>query len=272
MSQAVTAQPSATIQTASIWWRTRATILDLIIIALLQGLINMTFGSERITNAVLDPSTTGGFSSYTSTTAVDGFWLWVVAIGYYVLLEGLFGQTVGKAAVGIRVTGLDGHRAAAQQILVRNVLRVIDWFPGFYFLGALVARVSGGRQRIGDHLARTLVVPAAAVVGPWPTAEQRRQRKWIVAALVAVFLVACAAFSYFGRPPIVLANDAATGQFPGGQVSSYQAGLAEWHGSSVTFPVRYTRRANGESCTGKVTLDWHGFFEGWQMSSGESTC
>jgi len=90
--------------------------------------------------------------------------------------------------------------------------------------------------------------------------------------LVAVLLAACGAFSYFGRPPIVLANAAATGQFPGGQVSSYQAGLAEWHGSSVTFPVRYTRRANGESCTGKVTLDWHGFFEGWQMSSGESTC
>jgi len=144
VSQAVTAQPSATIQTASIWWRTRATILDLIIIALLQGLINMTFGSERITNAVLDPSTTGGFSSYTSTTAVDGFWLWVVAIGYYVLLEGLFGQTVGKAAVGIRVTGLDGHRAAAQQILVRNVLRVIDWFPGFYFLGARGGAGLGG--------------------------------------------------------------------------------------------------------------------------------
>lgn len=260
------------IQTASIWWRTRATILDLIVIALLQGLINLTFGSERITNAVLDPSTSGGFSSYTSTTAVDGFWLWVVAIGYYVLLEGFFGQTVGKAAVGIRVTNVEGHRAAVQQILLRNVVRVIDWLPGFYFLGALVARVSGGRQRIGDHLARTLVVPASAALGPWPTAAQRRQRKWIVAALVAVLLAVCGAFSYFGRPPIVLANAAATGQFPGGAVSNYQPGLADWHGTSVTFPVRYTRRANGERCTGRITLDWHGFFEGWQMSSGQTTC
>jgi hypothetical protein len=69
-----------------------------------------------------------------------------------------------------------------------------------------------------------------------------------------------------------LANAAATGQFPGGPVSDYQAGLAEWHGTSVTFPVRYTRRPSGESCSGKITLDWHGFFEGWQMSSGQTTC
>lgn len=272
MSQAVSAQAPSAIQVASLWWRTRAAILDLIIIALLQGLINITFGSEGITNAVLDPSTTGGFSRYTSTTAVDGFWLWVAAISYFVLLEALFGQTAGKAAVGIRVTGLDGRRASARQILVRNVLRPVDWLPGLYFLGALVARISGGRQRIGDHLAGTLIVPASAALGPWPTVQQRRQRKWIVVALVAVLLLVCGAFSYFGRPPIALSNLAATGQFPGGPVSRYQHGAAQWHGGSITYPVTYTQRPSGKSCAGTITLDWHGFFEGWQMSSAQSSC
>ncbi len=272
MSQAVSAQASSTIQTASIWWRTRAAILDLIIIALLQSLINLTFGNERITNAVIDPSTSGGFSSYAGTIAVDGIWLWVAAFVYYALLEGLFGQTLGKGAVGIRVTSLDGRQASPWQILVRNALRVIDWLPSFYFLGALVARISGGRQRIGDHLAGTLVVPAPAALGPWPTEQQRRQRKWFVAAVVAVFLIGCGAFSYFGRPPIVLSNIAATGQFPGGPVSGYQHGAAQWRAGSITYPVTYTRRDTGKSCTGTITLDWHGFFEGWQMSSGQSTC
>ena len=272
MSQAISAQALSTIQTASIWWRTRAAILDLIVISLIQGLINATFGSERITNAVLDPSTSGGFSSYTSTIAVDGIWLWVAAFCYYFLLEGFFGQTLGKLAVGIRVTGLDGRQATPWQIVVRNLLRAIDWVPGFYFLGALVARVSGGRQRIGDHLAGTFVVPASAAVGPWPSAEQRRQRKWIVTALVAVFVLVCGAFSYFGRPPIALGNIAAEGQFPGGPVSDYRHGAARWHGGSITYPVTYTQRRTGKSCTGTITLDWQGFLEGWQMSSGQSSC
>jgi len=230
LSQALSAQASSTLPAASIWWRTRAAILDLIVIAVLQALVNLTFGTMRITNVVVDPSTTGGFSSYTSTMAVDGFWLWVGAISYYLLLEQLFGQSLGKAAVGIRVTGLDGRRAAGWRILVRNLLRVIDWLPALYFLGALVARLTGGRQRIGDHLAGTIVVPASAALGPWPNAEQRRQRKWVVAGVVAVFLVACGVFSYLGRPPMALANSAELGEFPGGPVSSYQHGPAQWHG------------------------------------------
>jgi uncharacterized RDD family membrane protein YckC len=271
LDQAISAPAASAIQTASLWWRTRATILDLLIIGLLQALINMTFGAERITNAVVGPSTSGGFSSFTSTTAVDGFWLYVTAFAYYALLEGLFGQTLGKAAVGIRVTGLDGRQASVWQILVRNLLRVIDWLPLFYFLGALVARVSGGRQRIGDHLAGTFVVPAAAASGEWPSAEQRRQRKWMVAGLVALLLVVCGAFSYFGRPAIVLGNVAAEGQFPGGRVTNYQHGAARWHDGSVTYPVTYTQ-SSGTNCSGSITLDWHGFLQGWQMSTAESNC
>ena len=217
---------------------------------------------------MVDPSTTGGFSSYTSTTAVDAFWLWLVAISYFVILEGFFGQTVGKVAVGIRVTGLDGARATAWQIVIRNVFRVIDWLPVFYFLGALVARVTGGRQRIGDHVARTIVVPAGEAVGPWPDPDQTRQRKWVVAAL----LVVCGAFSYYGRPPTVLGNLAAEGRFPGGVVSDYRHGTAQLKAGSVTYPVSYTLSPSGKSCAGSVTLQWHGFLEGWQMSSAESNC
>jgi len=226
MSQAVSAQASSAIQTASIWWRTRAAILDLIVIGLLQGLINVTFGSERMSNAGLDPSTSGGFSSYSSTIAVDGIWLWVVAFCYYFVLEGFFGQTLGKVAVGIRVTGLDGRQATPWQIIVRNLLRAIDWLPWLYFLGALVARISGGRQRIGDHLAGTFVVPAFAAVGPWPSAEQRRQRKWIVVALVAIFVLVCGAFSYLGRPPIAFRQHRRGGLVSGGP----GFGLRAWNG------------------------------------------
>jgi uncharacterized RDD family membrane protein YckC len=158
--------PAAGIETSSLWARTLAIVVDLFFVSVIQGVINGVFGSEHITNAILEPSTSGGYSSYTSSTTVDGVWLWVAAIMYFALLEGLFGDTVGKAVVGIRVTDLNGRPASWRAVVIRNVLRVIDYLPGFYLVGALVAGFSPRRQRIGDHLAGTLVVPNRAAVGP----------------------------------------------------------------------------------------------------------
>ena len=272
MSQAVSAQAAPMIQCAGLWARTRAIIPDLIIVTLLQALINTTFGSEQIRNGVIDPSTSGGFSTYTTTSAVNGSWLWLAAIAYFSLLDGAFGMTVGKAIVGLRVADRQGRPPGWRAVLTRNGLRVIDWIPAFYLLGALVARFSAHRQRIGDPLAGTLVVPTWAAVGPGLTAEQRRQGQGFMLGVVGVFLAACAAFSYFGRPPIVLGNLARAGQFPGGLVASYQQGPAQWRGGSVTFPVTYTLISTGKTCTATITLDWHGFVESWQMSRAESRC
>ena len=166
MSSAVSWKaPPSVVETATLWARTRAIIVDLVVVSVIQAVINGVFGSERITNAIIDPSTTGGYSSYTSTTSVDGFWLWAAAIAYFSLLEGLFGDTLGKAVVGIKVTDLMGRPAGWRAVLIRNTVRIIDSFPGFYLVGALVARFSPRRQRIGDHVAGTLVVPARVVVG-----------------------------------------------------------------------------------------------------------
>jgi uncharacterized RDD family membrane protein YckC len=263
--------PAPGVDTASLWARTRAILVDVIIVSVIQAVINGVFGSEHITNAVIAPSATGGYSSYTSSTTVDGFWLWVAAITYFVLLEGLFSETVGKAIVGIKVTDLSGHRAGWPAIVIRNVLRVIDSLPGFYLVGALVARFSARRQRIGDRLAGTLVVPARAVVGPQLSVEQRRRRVAVLFGVLVLFVASCFAFAYWGRPPIALGDAARRGEFPGGRVASYYSGPAQWIGGSVSYPVTYTL-ASGKRCTGQVTLDWNGFTGGWQMTSAESTC
>jgi len=257
---------------ATLWERTRAIILDLIIISILQTIINLTFGSERITNAVVDPSTSGGFSSFSSTTEVDGIWLWLAAMLYFSLQEGLFGATLGKAVVAIRVTDMNGRRPGWRPILIRNLFRVIDSFPGIYLVGAIAFRFSPRSQRIGDRWAGTLVVPARAVAAPWLTPEQRRDRQRLVGGIVAVLLVVCLAFSYFGRPPIVLGNLARTGQFPAGRVSSYQHGPAQWNGGSIMYPVTYTLASSGKRCAGTITLDWHGFLPGWELSAMQSNC
>ena len=264
--------PAVGIEPASLWSRTLAIVVDLFVVSVIQAVINGVFGREQITNAILNTSTSGGYSSYTSSTTVDGVWLWVAAIAYFALLEGLFGDTLGKAVVGIRVTDLNGLPASWRAVTIRNVVRVIDYLPGFYLVGALVAGFSSRRQRIGDHVAGTLVVPARAAVGPGLTAEQHRRRVGVLVGVMVVFVAACAAFAYWGRPPIALGDAARRGQFPGGPVASFDHGRAQWTGGSVSYPVTYTLAGSGKRCTGRITLDWYGFPAGWQMSGGESSC
>ncbi|TMD81744.1 MAG: RDD family protein [Chloroflexi bacterium] len=243
-----------TIETASLWSRTLAIIVDLFVVSVIQAVVNGVFGSVRITNAIVDPSATGGYSSLTSTTTVDAF-----------------GDTIGQALVGIKVTDLSGRPAGWRAVLIRNVFRVIDSFPGFYLLGVLVARFSRYRQRIGDHVAHTLVVPARAVVGVGLTAEARRRRVAILLGVLVLFAVSCFAFAYFGCPPIVLENAAVQGQLPGGPIANFRHGPARWSGGSVTYPVTYAT-VGGKSCTGEATLEWHGFPMGWQLNSMTTNC
>jgi len=81
------------------------------------------------------------------------------ALLYYIVFEGVLGATPGKFMLGLRVRGPDGQRAGFAPIAVRNLLRIIDGFA-MYLVGLLVAALSKQRQRIGDHVAKTIVVDA----------------------------------------------------------------------------------------------------------------
>jgi len=83
-----------------------------------------------------------------------------VLLAYFVITEGLFARTIGKALLGIEVRSETGRRAAFRQVLVRTVLRLIDELPGLYFFGLVHVILSPKPQRLGDRLARTLVVDA----------------------------------------------------------------------------------------------------------------
>lgn len=83
---------------------------------------------------------------------------WVL---YFVLLEWLWnGQTVGKRRAGLRVIGPDGEPARFTAVLIRNLLRIVDFLPAWYALGILVIVVTSRSQRLGDLAAGTYVVRA----------------------------------------------------------------------------------------------------------------
>lgn len=95
--------------------------------------------------------------------------------GYYVICEGFFqGRTIGKRAMGLRVIQERGYPITFWSALLRNLLRGIDSFPflvtgvgfGFYGVGLLSMLMTKRLQRVGDLIARTVVITDRSVVLP----------------------------------------------------------------------------------------------------------
>jgi uncharacterized RDD family membrane protein YckC len=76
---------------------------------------------------------------------------------YFWILEGIWGITLGKVIIGIQVIKKDGTHCHMRASLIRNLLRFVDGL-GVYLVGFLIAIFSRMRQRLGDHLADTIVI------------------------------------------------------------------------------------------------------------------
>ena len=76
---------------------------------------------------------------------------------YHSLLEGIYGQTLGKKICGIRVLKADFSPCGLSAGFLRNLMRIADAF--FYYLVAIIAMVATCKwQRVGDLVAETVVV------------------------------------------------------------------------------------------------------------------
>jgi uncharacterized RDD family membrane protein YckC len=91
--------------------------------------------------------------------AVLVFWL------YFLVSEWLFSATPGKMIWGLRVVTDDGRRCGIARATVRTLTRLLEVNPAL--LGgvpaALLITFTKRRKRLGDFLAATVVVKAAAL-------------------------------------------------------------------------------------------------------------
>ncbi len=79
--------------------------------------------------------------------------------GYFSLFEVLWkGRTPGKRAAKICVIHQSGRGITFLESLARNLVRFIDYLPGFYAVGVVAIFLSKQNQRLGDMVAGTLVV------------------------------------------------------------------------------------------------------------------
>ena len=96
--------------------------------------------------------------------------LGTVAVGmlaYFVLAEALFGRTLGKVVAEIQVRTVDGQPIGMRAAIKRNLMRAIDGFPfvPLYLVAAFSVLLTGRQVRLGDLVAKTIVVRRRTGVG-----------------------------------------------------------------------------------------------------------
>jgi uncharacterized RDD family membrane protein YckC len=78
-----------------------------------------------------------------------------------------YGQTIGMQLMGIRVISVDGGAASLPQLFIRSILLVL-FTPLSLLVGIITMMGSRYRQRVGDHIAKTMVVRARVEPNPAP--------------------------------------------------------------------------------------------------------
>src|SRR5215510_172034 len=111
----------------------------------------------------------GGMVVAALTAAAPKSAIWGMAIlvlfffllyfGYFAFFEIIWnGQTPGKRKAAIRVIKDSGRPLTVAESIARNLLRIVDWLPGFYAIGIASAILTKENKRLGDLVAGSLVV------------------------------------------------------------------------------------------------------------------
>jgi len=132
--QGVSAQ--AQIQYVGVGPRFLAVLIDAIILGVIGGILGAIFRDS--------PGLSGGVTG-------------LLALAYFIVLEATQGATLGKMALGLRVTRTDGAPISWTESIIRNLLRIIDGLF-VYLVGAILIWTSPLKQRLGDRVAKTIVV------------------------------------------------------------------------------------------------------------------
>lgn len=135
-------QPTMDTEGDVIWRRAVAVIIDIILIGVVTAVLGGVLAQARLA----------------TLASLIGL---VISFGYYIYLEGNYGQTIGKMALGIVVVTEDGDPIDYGPAAIRTVLRIIDALPFLYLLGIVLVFVTDRKQRLGDIAADTVVVRAS---------------------------------------------------------------------------------------------------------------
>lgn len=155
--------PAAALEYKGVGIRFFALIIDAIIFGILFWLFMKVFSGTYVggCNSGFHIGSTITINRNETFYGLCGFsaQLYFLAIlAYYVLWEWKLGGTFGKLITGTRVVKSTGEPLDLKASLIRNVMRIVDFLPFFYLVGAISIWNSKTKQRVGDRLAKTVVV------------------------------------------------------------------------------------------------------------------
>jgi uncharacterized RDD family membrane protein YckC len=134
-------QQIASTQYAGVGVRFLALLIDGILIGVVSGIIN---GVAAVTHSSL-------------IQVIAAIVIIILVLFYHIGMEATQGATLGKKALGLRVTKTDGTLPGWSASLIRNLLRIIDGLFA-YLVGAIIIWNSPLKQRLGDKAAHTVVI------------------------------------------------------------------------------------------------------------------
>jgi uncharacterized RDD family membrane protein YckC len=131
-----------------------AAIIDTLIIVALQTVVYL---SLLLIFLIVDDNLMGSQWLTAVIILLAFLFLW----GYYIYFETSWnGQTPGKRWAGIRVIRQNGMPVTLAEVVIRNLIRFIDFLPILYGVGIVAMFADERSRRLGDLAAGTLVVRA----------------------------------------------------------------------------------------------------------------
>lgn len=133
-------------------------LIDSFLVGLVPSLVSIPFDASNSTFIHI----LGGIVAFVVFVLI-GFLYWVL------FTHRQDGQTLGMKLLSLRVISKGGGQANVAQLTIRWIGLILDAIPYTWpftgLVGFVVILCSRDRQRIGDHLARTLVVRAGQKPG-----------------------------------------------------------------------------------------------------------
>jgi uncharacterized RDD family membrane protein YckC len=140
-------------QVAGIGSRFLATLLDTLLIGILQVVVILVFILVLSGLDLLGETIAAWVYALLGIVGFIFFW------GYYIFFEMLWnGQSPGKRWVGLRVIRADGTPITLSESFIRNLTRLVDFLPAGYGIGIISMFLDKRSRRLGDLAAGTLVV------------------------------------------------------------------------------------------------------------------
>jgi len=139
---------------AGFWRRFAAYVIDNILVTVVFWLVALVLGAIAGDGGVIVAYILGTIGVFV----------------YFAAMESSTSQaTVGKIALGIQVTDLEGNRVSFGKALGRNLAKILSAL--ILYVGFIMAAFTAKKQGLHDMIAGTLVVKKGATTTPMSSAD-----------------------------------------------------------------------------------------------------